>query len=109
MAILAMSGWRQSQWLWPWIVLAFAGLAIVFLWTWFSETSASDAIRALPDTQRRGLYLRTMENLRTVCEPAAPRAMRDFCREQASLAERFPECDASCAEIAHRHRTMPTR
>ena len=84
--------------------LVVAGLA----W-WWSATAESRAIRALPEAERRGLYQRTMENLKTICEPAAPRAMSEFCREQAKLASQLPECDQSCQEIAHRHLTLPTR
>jgi hypothetical protein len=80
----------------------------VFAW-WWSATAEDRAVRALPEPERRGLYRRTLENLKTICEPAAPRSMREFCRAQADLATQLPECDPSCQEIAHRHLTLPTR
>jgi hypothetical protein len=86
-----------------------SALAVTGVAWWWSATAESRAIRALPEAERRGLYRRTMENLETICEPAATRAMRDFCREQAQLAAQFPECDPSCQEMAGRHLTLPMR
>jgi hypothetical protein len=52
-----------------------------------------------------------MENLRTICDPAAPRSMRDFCHQEADLALKFRECDADpkCQELARRHLPQPHR
>jgi len=79
-----------------------------FAW-WWSATAEDRALRALPEPERRGLYRRTMDNLETICEPAAPRSMRDFCRAQAQLAAQLPDCDDSCQDIARRHLGLPTR
>ncbi len=79
-----------------------------FAW-WWSATAESRAIRALPEAERHGLYRRTMDNLETICEPAAPRSMRGFCRQQAELATQLPDCDESCQEMARRHLSLPTR
>jgi len=76
---------------------------------WWSATAEDRALRALPEPERRGLYRRTMDNLQTICEPAAPRSMRDFCRAQAELVAQLPDCDGSCQEIASRHLGLPTR
>jgi hypothetical protein len=76
---------------------------------WWSAMGERRAVRALPEPERRGLYRRTMENLETICEPAAPRSMREFCRAQAELASHFPECDRACEEIARRHLALPSR
>ena len=76
---------------------------------WWLTTAETRAVRALPELERRGLYRRTMENLETICEPAAPRSMRDFCRAQAELAMQLPDCDQGCQEIARRHVALPTR
>ena len=82
--------------------LAIAGAA--YFWSADEETRA---LRQLPAEQRLGLYQRTMENLRTICDPAPGRSMRDFCREQAALALRFRECDEACRVIARRHMSLP--
>jgi hypothetical protein len=94
-------------WLWGGALIS-AIVVAGFAW-WWSATAEDRAIRSLPEPERRSLYQRTMANLETICEPAAPRSMRDFCRGQAELATRLPECDGSCQEIAHRHLTLPTR
>ena len=95
------------MWLWGGVLIA-GVLVVVFAW-WWSATAERRAVRSLPEPERLGLYRRTMENLETVCEPAAPRSMRDFCRRQAEFATHFPECDRACQEIAHRHLALPTR
>ena len=64
-------------------------------------------IRALPPPQRQVLYQRTMENLKAICDPAPGRSMRDFCRNQASLALKFNECDDDCRRTARRHLSLP--
>ena len=74
---------------------------------WWSAGEEARALRALPEAQRAGLYLRTMETLRTVCDPAPGRSMRTYCREQAEFALQFPECDAACRQIARRQMSLP--
>jgi hypothetical protein len=64
-------------------------------------------IRALPVDQRQGLYHRTIENLKTICDPAPGRSVREFCRGQAALALKFPECDDDCRRVARRHMSLP--
>ena len=82
--------------------LVIAGAA--YLWSAGEETRA---LRELPAEQRLGLYQRTIENLKTICDPAPGRSMRDFCREQAELALRFRECDEPCRVIARRQMSLP--
>lgn len=88
------------------VVLALVAAAAAYVWV---EGQEGRALRALPEAERRGLYLRTMENLRTVCDPAPGRSLREFCRTQAELAVQFPECDDPCREIARRHLSLPRR
>ena len=76
---------------------------------WWSTTAETRAVRALPELERRGLYRRTMENLETICEPAAPRSWRDCCRAHAVLALQLPACHQGCLVIARRHVALPTR
>jgi hypothetical protein len=82
------------------VVAALAVLAAAFAYVWLSG-SEERAIRNLPDQPRRALFLRTLENLRTVCT-TAPDNLRDFCQEQANLALRFQECDRTCQALAFR-------
>jgi len=96
---------------WFWLGSAsvvFIGVAIL---VWLGATAETRALRALPDGQRSALYRRTIENLRNLCDPAPPRSMRAFCREQAALAGKFLECDGSplCRELVSRHLFQPRR
>ena len=81
-------------------------LVIAGYW-WWSSAGEGRGIRELPPAQRHGLYQRTMENLKTVCDPAPGRSVREFCREQAALALEFPECDDDCRRTARRHLSLP--
>jgi hypothetical protein len=74
---------------------------------WWTSSGEGREIRDLPPAQRKGLYQRTMENLKTICDPAPGRSMREFCRRQAALAVEFPECDDDCHRIARRHLSLP--
>jgi hypothetical protein len=92
-----------------WIVLVVLALvAATFAYIW-AQGQEGRALRALPEAERHGLYLRTMENLRTICDPAPGRSLRDFCRTQAELAVQFPECDEPCREISRRQLSLPRR
>jgi hypothetical protein len=74
---------------------------------WLLSDDETREIRALPVVQRQALYQRTMENIRQVCDPAPGRSVREFCRSQATLALKFPECDDDCHQIARRHMSLP--
>lgn len=63
----------------------------------------------LPGPERRALYQRTMETLRTTCMHASGAQLTEHCREQANFVERFPECDRECRELAQRFHPQPTR
>jgi hypothetical protein len=68
-----------------------------------NEWSKDRAIRELPDQERKALYEHTMMTLETVCSaPRWPNGLAQYCRDQAELAARFPECDARCRELAER-------
>src|SRR5450432_1214842 len=94
--------------LWLTSVGALACTCVAF---WWWSTTTTREIRALPDAQRIPLYRRTMENLKTICDPAASRALRDFCHKEADLVQRFRECDLEpeCQELARRHLPQPRR
>lgn len=80
------------------VAVAF-GVALVALVLWFlTAPSAPATLRQLPPEQRAALVERTLENLRDVC--GRPDRPRDFCREQASLVLRLPECGPACQALA---------
>ena len=89
----------------------FLGVTGTCAFVWWSATAETRELRALPDAQRLPLYHRTLDNLKTICDPAAPRSLRDFCQRQAELASKFRECDADpdCQDLARRHLSQPRR
>lgn len=97
------------RWLWR-VALAVALLLGCLEW-WWEINEDKRELRALPDAQRLSLYHTTMQNLRTLCDPAPPRSMRDYCHQQANLALMFLECerDPACQELARRHVAQPRR
>jgi hypothetical protein len=78
---------------------------------WWSATADERALRALPPEQRRALVTHSVQLLRSMCDPAPPRSLRHFCREQARLAAVFAECtdDAGCSTLVRRHIAQPRR
>ena len=95
------------------MALLFAGIAALLtsFVIWQATMADVRAIRALPDSQRVPLFQRTLQNLTTVCDPAATRSLSAFCHEQAALALKFRECDIDphCQELARRHLPTPRR
>jgi hypothetical protein len=89
-------------------LLGLALLAGVFTYVW-AEGEERRALRRLPAAERAAIYQRTMENLKTVCDPAPGRSLREFCRSQAAVVLDLPECDVACQEIARRHFSLPSR
>jgi hypothetical protein len=100
-------GPKAQQWIWATVLIV--SLVTLGIGWWWAAGDEKRALRALPDQQREGLYQRTMENLRTICDPVAPKSLREYCRAQAGFALQFDECDASCRETARRHLTIPQR
>jgi hypothetical protein len=96
---------------WFWLVAGVMAFGAVVGLIWTSATADTRALRALPDDVRVALYARTIQNLRGTCDPAPPRSLREFCREQAALAAKFQECDAApgCQELVRRHLFQPHR
>jgi hypothetical protein len=92
-----------------WLLLgATLVVAAVLVW-WWSRGGEAGALRALPDRERSALHQRTMENLRTICARDSTAALRRFCREQAEIVLKLPECDDACRELAKRFLPAPTR
>jgi hypothetical protein len=97
---LVDGGSRRLRRALAWIALALgvAGVASYLVW----QQGAEDrAIRSLPAEERRAQFLRTAEELRTVCADP-PAALRPHCRQQAEFLSRFPECDTACLQLVER-------
>jgi hypothetical protein len=94
------------------VIAVIIGLAVMaafsVLWVW-DRGSERRAIRTLPDGERRALYERTLENLRSVCALPESGDLQSFCRQQAELIVDLPECDAACRDLARDHRQRPSR
>lgn len=80
------------------IALGLAGAIAYAVWRQGAERRA---LESLPADERRALYLRTRQDLESVCA-SPPEALRDHCRRQAELLSQFPECDAGCQELVAR-------
>ena len=77
-------------------LLVFALLGALAVW---HPMRSQSAIEALPPDARRALYEQTLESLETVCRPHDAQ-FTDYCRDQAELILRLPECDVTCREVA---------
>jgi hypothetical protein len=90
--------------------LALLAVAAVFVfWSW-RNTLEQDAIRRLPEPDRRALYQRTLETLTASCERGTrPSGLEAFCQQQAEFILQFPECDTSCQSLARQQRGTPSR
>jgi len=100
---------RRARWLL--ILLAAGGTA---LFAWGAVMSARDetiSIRKLADQARDSLYLRTLQEVETICrDPAAASGeLLDHCVAQARFLIELPECHEACRRSAevilpHAHR-----
>lgn len=75
------------------VVLAFFGL-----WIWQSAKH-DQAVKDLPEVERKQLYERTLETVRTTCASSERPELDELCAQQAELLLRFSECDAICHEL----------
>jgi hypothetical protein len=78
----------------------------VLVATLFVPTSERRALRALPEKQRLALLSRTVDELRQFCGESRPAALEDHCRELASFAAQFDECNGECEALVH-HQLAP--
>jgi hypothetical protein len=86
----------------PWLgVLALILLSIcaVVAWVVWETTAPGRSLQSLPAAERAELYRRTMDDLRTLCAPPRPAALRDHCRELAAVVAPLPECDDECVAL----------
>lgn len=94
----------------PLTVLAVGLTAVAAGTLWYlTESAERSAITELPAVERKALYARTLNTLKSSCSARnKPRGLDDFCREQAAFIVQFPECDAACRRVASLHQG-PTR
>lgn len=85
-------------------------LIVAALGGWYLRwASTGGEIESLPANERHAFYVRTLEDLRTVCTRTSGPNLDEHCRDQARLLVRFPECDATCQEVAQRFLAAPNR
>lgn len=84
-------------------------LSLVVVLALYIHTRLDRELQDVPEAERRALYERTLETLRTSCMQARGPTFTDYCREQADFIRRFPECDSECRELAARFAPQPSR
>lgn len=89
---------QRVPWLGALALLLLAASALVG-WLVWETTAPGRSLRSLPEAERRQVYARTMDDLRTLCAPPRPEALRDHCRELAAVVAPLPECDAECEAL----------
>ena len=62
-----------------------------------------------PRPSASGSTARTLENLKTICDPAPGRSFRDFCRAPGIAGSAVPRLRRPCHDIARRHLSLPRR
>lgn len=93
------------------LIVAVVLLLIVFVGHWGRSRSAQDrALRSLPEPDRRALYDRTVDTLRTICaRDEGSDGLAEYCEEQAKVVLSLPECDAGCRNLSRRYLRGATR
>lgn len=84
-------------------------LALVIGFTLLLRTCSVRELESLPEPERRALYDRTLETLRTSCMHSRGPTLTKHCRDQATFIQRFPECQQECRELAERFEPKPSR
>jgi len=97
----------------PWpaaLVVALVLAAGAVGWVVWETTAPGRSLRALPRAERQVVYQRTMDDLKTLCGPERPVALRAHCRELAELVAPLKECGPECEAVIRPILTpVPTR
>ena len=94
--------WSRPNRPWrDWVALTIVAL-LVALAVVMNQRRADRDFLHLPPEERRALYERTLATLASSCEHPPGPSVKDYCREQAELIERLPECDDACHELVRR-------
>jgi len=80
------------------VVLLAAVLCCAIAFGVWHHGALSRAIGALPAEERHAEFLRTRQEVESVCAKPPP-ALRRHCQQQALFLSNFPECDAACQEL----------
>lgn len=88
----------------PWLVVA----AVLLVWG-ASEARLRAELDALPPAQRGALVRSALTELGTVCGGSPGASIAGWCREQAKLVLRLPECGSDCQQAATALLPRPTR
>jgi hypothetical protein len=75
----------------------------------FHQMQLGREVNHLPEPERRALYHRTLETLKTTCTNASGPTLREYCREQAEFMKDFSECDDSCRALVLQLTITPPR
>lgn len=94
--------------IWRWLVggLVVAALAAFFV---LQQIGPGREVRNMPASERRALYLRTIETLKSTCASVTGPTLKEFCREQAEFLGLFPECDGDCRARVLQLTASPSR
>jgi hypothetical protein len=94
--------------LWRWLAgtLVVGVLAALFV---YRQTESEREVRSMPAAERRALYQRTLETLKSACANNVGPTMKDYCREQAEFIGLFAECDQACRALVLQLTSAPTR
>jgi cytochrome b pre-mRNA-processing protein 3 len=88
-------------------VLFVAALAAALVWSLGAEDRA---IARMDPIQRRAVYERALGEVQVLCGTSpATDPLEKRCAEQLQFIVKFPECDATCQEIARSHTPRPTK
>ncbi len=98
----------SSRFKWSWLGAGLVVALFILLWL-LQSTHDRRVLLELPEAERKALYDRSMETLRTVCLPPLQGALIEFCKDQAELVSKLPECDGECQHLLQMHSTVPTR
>jgi hypothetical protein len=66
-------------------------------------------LNALPSAERKALYVRTTDTLRSTCSLPVGSLISDYCREQAQFLSRFSECNDTCQQTCRQFFPKPTK
>jgi hypothetical protein len=100
---------RKLPWLAALMLVLVAVVLSVGVLVW-QTTAPGRSLRALSAGERRIVYERTMDDLRTLCGPQHPEALREHCRELATLVAPMEECGSDCEAVIRPILTpVPTR
>jgi hypothetical protein len=89
------------------ILALVVGLVGMVVW---EITTPGRSLRALPRGERQVVYERTLDDLRTLCGPNRPVALREHCRQLAELVAPLEECGPECEALLRPILTpVPTR